>query len=378
MKKNLRNILVLGLGLMTTITFAQDWDVDSRTRIDMSGEDGKMLTEQRATLGATWGGSDWGIHVSTDVNYDLGAADANGQQVPAALGVYEAYASTSLMGYANLTVGRQALDYGSGAIMSSNQFGARTTWDGMKFDLGLDMADITFGYASRNAGTPDDANGVSMENKGSNIYMNVGKADGDWSANLLYAKSTRTMLGTDQEGTNNGDGTAMGLDLSYALMGGALGLDVSYNTNSGDTGTDDEEDMLSIGATYNVNDQMSVTANQTTYGENGFDVAGTNMAGGFADNGNMGYLNANDMDRNVGISYSMGAFSIGATMHQITNTGDDVAPSTTNGDYSRDVMEMSLGYTMSDNASLSLQYASDTENDADAVKHMWLTLNIRP
>ena len=40
MKKNLRNVLVLALGLMTTVSFAQDWNVDSRTRIDMSGDEG--------------------------------------------------------------------------------------------------------------------------------------------------------------------------------------------------------------------------------------------------------------------------------------------------------------------------------------------------
>ena len=76
MKRNLRNILALSLGLMTTVAFAQDWGVDSRTRIDMSGDNDKMETEQRVTLGATWGGSDWGIHVSSDVNYTLGADDA--------------------------------------------------------------------------------------------------------------------------------------------------------------------------------------------------------------------------------------------------------------------------------------------------------------
>ena len=36
MKKNLRNVLALALGLITTVSFAQDWNVDSRTRIDMS------------------------------------------------------------------------------------------------------------------------------------------------------------------------------------------------------------------------------------------------------------------------------------------------------------------------------------------------------
>ena len=49
MKKNLRNILALALGLMTTVSFAQDWNVDSRTRIDMSGDMDKMSTSQRVT-----------------------------------------------------------------------------------------------------------------------------------------------------------------------------------------------------------------------------------------------------------------------------------------------------------------------------------------
>ena len=151
MKKNLRNVLALALGLMTTVSFAQDWNVDSRTRMDMSeavgGEDYR-LTNQRATLGATWGGSDWGIHISSDVNYTLGAgATAGDAGVP--MSIYEAYASTNLFGMANVTVGRHALDYGSGALISSNQWNAkRTTWDGASFDLGLsDMADITIGMA---------------------------------------------------------------------------------------------------------------------------------------------------------------------------------------------------------------------------------------
>ena len=49
MKKNLRNVLALALGLMTTVSFAQDWNVDSRTRMDMSevnGEDYRLTTQE--------------------------------------------------------------------------------------------------------------------------------------------------------------------------------------------------------------------------------------------------------------------------------------------------------------------------------------------
>ena len=116
MKKNLRNVLVLALGLITTVSFAQDWNVDSRTRIDMSGDQSLNTADQRVTLGATWGGSDWGIHVSSDVNYTIGGGDAG------SMGVYEAYASTDLFGMANMTIGRQALSYGSGALMSGNDW----------------------------------------------------------------------------------------------------------------------------------------------------------------------------------------------------------------------------------------------------------------
>jgi len=374
MKKNLRNILVLSLGLMTTIASAQDWNVDSRTRANMHGEDGMMLTEQRATVGATWGGTDWGIHVSSDVNYALGGWD-NGATAPGILTakVYEAYASTDLMGYASLTVGRQALDYGSGAIIGSNQFGTRNTQDGMLFGLNLDMADVTVGYANVNYGLGD-----SLETKGTNMFINLNKAEGDWSANLLYGTATSAVMGVE-----NDDAAAMGLDLAYAMMDGALGLNVSYNTNSGDKYDVDgttllKEDMMSLGATYQVNESMSITANQTTYGENGFDLENTNMSGGFLSHGNMGYLGADDKDMNVGITYAMGDFNLGATMHQITNEGEDVLGSTTNADYERNVTNLSLGYTMSDNANLSLQYASDELGDADAVKYMWITLNIRP
>ena len=140
MKYNLRNILALSLGLMTTVAFAQDWNVDSRTRIDMSGDNDKMSTDQRVTLGATVGGSDWGIHVSSDVNYTLGADTEKSMRI------YEAYASADLMGYASVTAGRQALNYGSGALLSSNDWAAeRTTWEGMTFGLNLDAADVTIG-----------------------------------------------------------------------------------------------------------------------------------------------------------------------------------------------------------------------------------------
>ena len=348
MKKNLRNILVLAMGLMTTVSFAQDWNADSRTRIDMSGDAEEMSTAQRATVGATWGGSDWSIHGSTNVNYTLGTGNA------ATIGVYEAYASTDLMGYASVTAGRQALDYGSGAIVSSNQWGAnRTTWDGFTFGLDLDMADVTFGYAS----TTDSITDLDGR---SQMWLNAAKAEGDWNANLLYVSTTVA-------GMNNGDAmTAMGLDLSYAMMSGDLNLNVSYNTATGYSAED--MDMTMIGATYNVNESMSISGSQTTYGENGFNVGSASM-GGYASSGSLGYLGADDVNMAIGGAYAMGDFTLGATMNMITNE-------TTNAE-DRDVMDISVGYTMSANANLSLSMATDTQGDVET-NYMWITLNVMP
>ena len=399
MKKNLRNILVLAMGLMTTVSFAQDWNVDSRTRIDMSAAnaqgDDYMSTDQRATLGATWGGSDWGIHISSDVNYTFRTDGNNSQN--ASMRIYEAYASTDLMGYASVTAGRQALDYGSGAIMSSNQWGAnRTTWDGFKFGANLDFADISFGLGRKSLSAYDGVTAVTgvmgvtaaaatdstaavvgvdavtaveaVDAGTTNMWLNVSKADADWSANLLYMSTS--------EGAGDAK-TAMGLDLTYAMMGGDLNLSGSYNTSSGYEMKDDKSvdgDMMSFSAAYNVNESMTATGNITKYGENGFNVESANMQSRNM-SGNLGYLNADDQDINVGIAYNMGDFDFGATMHKITN-GAKLAPDAVA--VKRDVNEISLGYTMSENANLSLSYASDKDGSADAETYMYITLNIRP
>jgi hypothetical protein len=353
------------MGLMTTVTFAQDWNVDSRTRVNMHGENDMMLTEQRATIGATWGGTDWGIHVSSDVNYFLGDG-SNGQ---ISMMVYEAYASTDLMGYANMSAGRMALDYGSGAIVGSNQFGTRNTRDGFLFAIENDMLDLDFGLATGNLGT-------DPENSSRDILLNASKAEGDWSANLLYVKGSSV-----SDGVDNDDYTAMGIDLSYALMGGALELNGSSNTY---TEGDIDMDMMSYGASYNVNDDLSISATQTTYGDGGFNLLGANMGNDYIDddgnvhlswleNGNMGFLDAGDVDLAFGASYSMGDFNVGATMHTVTNDGDDVVDG-----WERNATEMSLGYTMSDNASLALKMVKDNYGGDDDVDFMWLTLTVTP
>ena len=385
MKKNLRNVLALALGLLTTVSFAQDWNVDSRTRIDNGGDFDRMITDQRATIGATWGGSDWGIHVSTDVNYTLGNGNSStiaegANYSPLRTNIYEAYASTNLFGMANATIGRQALDYGSGALISSNQWNAvRTTWDGASFDLGLsDMADITVGYARMNDGV--DANSIDM----GNMYANIAGSFSGWDVNVLYMT---------QEGTGN-DNAATGIDISGGLMG--ANVNVSMNTDF------DGDEYRVMGLTYNVNDDMSIHVASTTYGDavelvaaaatddpatttvdetvaqmsDGFNMAGTNMNGGWA-NGNMGYLNASDEMLSYGVDYNMGGITLGATMNKVTNEGLGEA-------WERSITEISIGYSLGDNASLSYHMATDgitgdaiADNNKED-KYSWLTLTVTP
>jgi hypothetical protein len=342
MKKNLRNILTLALGFVTIFATAQSWDADSRTRVDMGGDNDMFQSEQRTSLGVSWGGDGWGINVSGTHNYDLGTAGST-------MSWNEAYATTDLMGYASVSVGRQALDYGSGSVMGSNDWGTNpNTHDGGVFSIANDMLGLDLGMYKNNAGD-------GVDEGTTNYFVNASKSDGDWSMNLLYM-------------SNEDESTAMGLDIDYAMMGGDLDLDVSYNTASG-WGDEDDEDMMSIGATYNVNDDMSVSATRTTYGDGGFDMDGSNV-GGWASHGNMGYLGANDEDMAIGVSYAMGDFTLGLAMHKVTNTEDDT--------YERNVTEVNLGYTMSDNANVGIKYATDNDGGEEDVKYMWLTLSITP
>ena len=339
MKKNLRNILAVGLGLITTVAFAQDWDVDSRTRIDQSGDNDGQSTAQRVTLGTTWGGSDWGIHLSSDLNYTLGMTGEVGMDI------YEAYASTDLMGYANLTIGRQAINNGSGALMSSNDWGTdRTTWDGMTFGLNLDMADVSIGYASMNSGLGAEDNG--------NMWLNVGGEFSGWNVNLLYM--------TEEGMTTGGpasDDAATGLDISGEISGATVSA--SLNTDFGGA------EMRVLGLGYAVNDDMGVSVSQTVYDDesgNDFTMAGTNMDGSWDVTGNLGYQAEGTEVLAYGLTYNMSGISLGATMYNVTN---DAAGTDT------DATELSLGYSLNDNAGLGLSMIDDND-----VKYMYVTLNI--
>ena len=353
MKKNLRNILTLALGFVTIIATAQTWDADSRTRVDMGGDNDQFTTEQRISLGASWGGDGWGINLGTVSNYALEGGTGMALDL---LMVTEAYATTDLMGFATVAVGRQALEYGSGRLIGANDWSAYpNTRDGGVFTINNDMMDLDFGLYN------DQADSVGSEGE-TDYFINVSKSDGDWSVNLTYI-------------SNANESNAMGLDFGYAMMGGDLDLAVSYNTASDGVEGSEDMDMMSLGATYNVNDNMSISATRSTSGDGGFGWGGSNYGSGtaaanWADYGNMGNLSANDEDLAVAVSYAMGDFSIGIGMHKVTNTEAD--------DYERNVTEANLSYTMSDNANVGIKYATDNAGGDDDVKYMWLTLSVSP
>jgi len=355
MKKNLRNILTLALGFVTIFATAQSWDADSRTRVDMGGDNDQFTTEQRTSLDVSWGGDGWGINVSGVHNYNLGTAAHT-------MDWNEAYATTDLMGYASVSVGRQAHEYGGGQLIGANDWGsAPQTRDGGLFSIANDMMDLDLGVYRDNDGTADST-GTASETT-SNYFINVSKSDGDWSVNLTYI-------------SNSNEDNAMGLDFGYAMMSGDLDLALSYNTAT--VGATDM-DYMSIGATYNVNDDLSISATRSTSGDGGFAWGGSNYGSGTAlenwtDYGNMGNLSANDEDMSFGVSYAMGDFTLGLAMHKITNTGDGMD------NYERNVTEANLGYTMSDNANVGIKYATDDDGDAVVgdIKYMWLTLSITP
>ena len=388
MKTNLRNILALALGLMTTVSFAQDWNVDSRTRIDMGGDGDRMNAVQAVNVGTAWGGSDWGIVLSSDVYYDFN--DNTNQNLKA--NVYEAYASTNLFGFATMNIGRQALSYGSGVFVSKNSWSMnnRNTLDGMTFDIDNDFVDLTLGL--NNEMDDNSTNGQER------MWLNASKSQDDWSMNLFYSSSNDTEMGMESSGLFDDDGeeimiptgqgvtsddfTQMGLDFAYSAMGGSLDLNVSYNTT---TQGENESEMMDLSGTYNVNDDMSLRAGRTSIGDNGFKYAsGGNMFGNWASHGTIGQLmrsvenedgtvsmsNANQENLYIGGSYNMGAFTLGATIHNVTNTEND--------DYERNATQVVVGYNLGDNASLSYSMVSDDNGGDDDTNYNYLTLTITP
>ena len=316
MKKNLQKVLVLALGLTTTIASAQ-FSANSTSRIDNTDSDDRSVTN-RIALSADYGA----VHVSSDVY----AASDNSA---ASYEIYEAYASTDLMGFGTLTVGRKDLSFGSGALISSNDWGLnRHCQNGVSLDANLGGFDVSIG--SMGGVQYDAAN-----------YMNASGNFGGADVNILMM--------------NSGDAKAHGYDLSYAMNN----FTISASMNSDYEG----DEMTSYGLTYNVTDDLSASFGRTSYGDSvdatggnsGFNMANTSTSDGWA-SGNMGYLNSGDEATTMGVSYDLGDITLSYTMATVSN--EDVEDD-------REVTIMSLGYALNDNCNLSMSRFSDSDLEDD-------------
>ena len=315
MKKNLRNILVLSLGLITTIATAQ-YSAVNETVIDNTNSDDRNGFS-RTTVSADWGG----IHVSGDLIYSLEGEGTSWD-------VYEAYASTNLMGFCDVTMGQQDLSFGSGALMSSGSildesaFGRYTT-QGVNFSTSLVGMDVSIGMF--------DLNNEST-------YMNA-------SGNFAGANVNVLMM-SDAAGNK-----AHGYDLSYSM--GDFTASASMNSDF------DEDEMTSYGVSYSAMANLTLSAAMTEY-EGDFGMGGTSANNKGIISGNMGGpggLLAGDKNTSMGIAYNLGDITFGYTRHSVENDANDGFEANT----------MSIGYTLNSNCTLSIDRYADDRNTGDDV-----------
>ena len=341
MKKNLHFVLALTLGLATTVS-AQDWSVDSRTRVNST--DDATSTEQRVRAAVEFGGETVRAYAEINSSATLGAV-ANESFKNS---LRQAYATTNLMDFASVTAGRMALNFGSGRILGDNDWvqGNGNTWDGFVFAINNDFADVHVGYAATDMTDAFDA---------TTMYANIGKDMGAMGFNLLYVNSTEDVTGSEN--------TSMGLDATYAMDNGAE-LSLGYYTND-NNGT--EMDLTTLGISYGVNDDLTVHAGYDMYGENGFYMASGSFGDFYGSGMEYSTMTYEGTDVTFGGSYTMGDFKIGATMHTITSEDETV-------DYS--VMDLSLGYSLSDNSGLSVNYATSDRDSENEFTKTWISLNV--
>jgi hypothetical protein len=299
MKKNLRNVLVLSLGLITTIASAQ-WSANSTTWIDNTDSDNRSA-ETRSTVTMDMSG----VHISADYNWSSDGTQGNGN-------VYEAYVSTDVMGFGTLTLGRQDLSFGSGAFVSSNQWGwTRYTTDGADFAA-------NFGGVSFNAGTMD----------GINTNSNYINASGSFSGISLNA------LMIDNDGVSS-----TGYDLGYSMMDGKLTLSYSMNDANG-------AELTVMGGSYNVMDNVSIHASMREYSGTG-DFVAANSAWGL-ESGNLGHQANGTETTSYGGTYSAGSIGLSYTMHTVSLNGTDT-----------EITDMGLSYDLNDNCTLGYRSYND-------------------
>lgn len=309
MKKNLRNVLVLGLGLITTIASAQ-WSASSTSWVDNNDSDARTVdTRSTVTLDMS------GVHISQDFSWD----DAGNTGTT----TYEAYYSTDLLGYGTLTMGRQDLSFGSGALIGSNNWGnTRHVTNGMNFGMNLAGFDI-------DAGTLDGINT-------GHTYVNLNGGFSGVSVNLLMV--------------DNNDVKSSGYDFGYALMDGALGL--SYSMNDDGLGSE----MTEMGASYSIFDNASINMSMRSYeGDSGIAFTAPMSAWNLQNSGDLGHGSNGQEVLSYGLTYDMGAITLSYNMHTTSSEGVEDVEAT----------DMRVSYQLNDNCTLGYRMLS-TGVDADA------------
>ena len=364
MKKNLQLALAIMLGLATTTVTAQDWTVDSETRMtNMSSDDAEMnnFSEQFMRMGVSWGDETVSVNASFNGYADLNNFDGKDA---ATFGIHEAYASTDVMGFATLSGGRMALEFGSGMIIGSNDWNNNgNTWDGLMVDLNNDFADISFGMARYDASD----NVADTEYSDNFMLLNASKDMDAMSFGLTY------MSDMMDNGTESGT-TAMGLEGTYSLDMGA-NIHFAYYSATEDNGsTETDMGLTSIGASYEVMDGLTAHASYDMYDENGFYLATSNQLG--AGNGTGAFIiNMEGTQMVFGADYNMGDFNFGVTMYQFES--EEVNGVTVE----QDAMDFGASYSFNENASLGLKYSTNTlsmtdMDDVDMPDMMWMSLNV--
>jgi hypothetical protein len=241
-----------------------------------------------------------------------------------------------------------ALNFGSGRILGDNNWvnGNGNTWDGFLVGINNDFADLHVGYAATDMTDAYDA---------TTMYANIGKDMGAMAFNLLYVDTKEDVAGSEN--------TSMGLDATYAMDNG-VNLSLGYYTND-NNGT--EMDLTSLGASYAVNDDLTVMAGYDMYGENGFYLSSGSFGDFYGSGMEYSTFTYEGTDMSFGGSYAMGDFMIGATMHNITSEDETI-------DYS--VTDFSLGYSLSDNSGVTVNYASSDRDANNEFTKTWISLNI--
>jgi len=326
MKKIVRNVLLLALGLSTSMSFAQDWSGNSRTRIEgnnLSEEEKTMSTSTRNRIGVAWSGEGWSMNASGNHNYTMGDGIS-------AASIYEASFSTDLPLGLNLTGGRMALHYGDGRIIGNDDWGNYgQTHDG--FVVGYDgFAKIDFG--------------IDGQDNSDWAYLYLSKGGENWNIDGAYL---------DENGV-----ITLGGALDYSMLESKLGLGVDYWMQG-----EEDAGLTAVTLSYKVSDKLNVGFGMDMY------TIGWNTAGWGDEHQFNGAMDNHGMsgdwsDMNFGLGYAMGDWDAGADYHMMSSDNRNVSE-----------LDLSLNNKLNDNVSYGMGYSMLSGDSEDSWAYLQISVN---